>query len=158
MWGKVSLMLIYSLMISDAFVYLLTIYVFFGKKFFCLFLISLFFFYSVLWVLLWILTLYHIWFAKFPILSVQFSSVTQLCPTLCDPMNCSMPGLPVHHQLLEFTQTLVHRVGDAIHSIGYVLILLMFSLLVWNVLVWCSPSCLWLLLLPLFLVSNPKNH
>ena len=49
--------------------------------------------------------------------SVQFSSVTQLCPTLCDPMNYSMPGLPVHHQLPEFTQTQVHRVGDAIqHS------------------------------------------
>jgi len=46
--------------------------------------------------------------------SVQFSSVAQLCPTPCDPMNCSMPGLPVHHQLLEFTQTHVHRVGDAI--------------------------------------------
>ena len=45
---------------------------------------------------------------------VQFSSVTQLCPTLCDPMNRSMPGLPVHHQLPEFTQTHVHRVGDAI--------------------------------------------
>ena len=45
---------------------------------------------------------------------VQFSSVTQLCPTLCDPMNCSMPGLPVHHQLPEFTQTYVHRVSDAI--------------------------------------------
>ena len=40
--------------------------------------------------------------------SVQFSSVTQSCPTLCDPMNCSMPGLPVHHQLPEFTQTRVH--------------------------------------------------
>ena len=39
---------------------------------------------------------------------------TQLCPTLCDPMNCSMPGLPVHHQLPEITQTHVHRVGDAI--------------------------------------------
>ena len=36
---------------------------------------------------------------------LQFSSVTQSCPTLCDPMNCSTPGLPVHHQLLEFTQT-----------------------------------------------------
>ena len=47
-------------------------------------------------------------------LSVQFSSVAQLCPTLCDPMNCSTPGLPVHHHLLEFTQTHVHRVGDAI--------------------------------------------
>ena len=42
------------------------------------------------------------------------SSVTQLCPTLCDPMNCSTPGLPVHHQLLELTQTHVHWVGDAI--------------------------------------------
>ena len=46
--------------------------------------------------------------------SVQFSSVTQSCPTLCDPMNCSTPGLPVHHQLPEFTQTHVHRVSDAI--------------------------------------------
>ena len=46
--------------------------------------------------------------------SVQFSSVAQSCPTLCDPMNCSMPGLPVHHQLPEFTQTHVHRVCDAI--------------------------------------------
>ena len=44
----------------------------------------------------------------------QFSSVAQLCPTLCDPMNRSTPGLPVHHQLPEFTQTHVHRVGDAI--------------------------------------------
>ena len=47
-------------------------------------------------------------------LSVQFSSVTQSYPTLCDPMNCSMPGLSVHHQLPEFTQTHVHQVGDAI--------------------------------------------
>ena len=46
--------------------------------------------------------------------SVQFSSVAQLCPTLGDTMNCSMPGLPVHHHLLEFTQTHVHRVSDAI--------------------------------------------
>ena len=46
--------------------------------------------------------------------SVQFSAVTQLCPTLCDPMNCSTPGLPVHHQLPKFTQTHVHRVSDAI--------------------------------------------
>ena len=48
--------------------------------------------------------------------SVQFSSVAQSCPTLWDPMNCSTPGLPVHHQLPEFTQTHVHRVGDAIQS------------------------------------------
>ena len=49
--------------------------------------------------------------------SVQFSSVSpvaQSCPTLCDPMNCSTPGLPVHHQLLEFTQTRVHQVSDVI--------------------------------------------
>ena len=45
---------------------------------------------------------------------VQFSSVAQLCLTLCDPVNCSMPGLPVHHQLSESTQTHVHLVGDAI--------------------------------------------
>ena len=45
---------------------------------------------------------------------VQFSSVTQSCLTLCDPMNRSTPGLPVHHQLLEFTQTHVHQVSDAI--------------------------------------------
>ena len=46
-----------------------------------------------------------------------FSSVAQSCPTLCDPMNRSMPGLPVHHQLLEFTQTHVHWVGDAIQLV-----------------------------------------
>ena len=46
--------------------------------------------------------------------SVQFISVTQSCPTLCDPMNRSTPGLPVHHQLPEFTQTHVHGVSDAI--------------------------------------------
>ena len=45
---------------------------------------------------------------------VQLSSVAQSCPTICDPRNRSMPGLPVHHQLPEFTQTHVHRVGDAI--------------------------------------------
>ena len=43
--------------------------------------------------------------------SLQFSSVTQSCPTFCDPMNPSTPGLPVHHQLLESTQTHVHRVS-----------------------------------------------
>ena len=46
--------------------------------------------------------------------SVQFSSVAQSCPTLCDPMNRSTPSLPVHHHLPEFTQTHVHRVSDAI--------------------------------------------
>ena len=46
--------------------------------------------------------------------SVQFSSVAKLCPTLCDPVNRSTPGLPVHHHLPEFTETHVHRVRDAI--------------------------------------------
>ena len=50
-----------------------------------------------------------------PLLSVtQFGSLAKSCPTLCDPMNRSTPGLPVHHHLLEFTQTHVYRVRDAI--------------------------------------------
>ena len=62
--------------------------------------------------------LFSLWMATFNALKIQFSSVqfisiTQSCPTLCDPMNRSMPGLPVHHQL-QFTQTHVHRVSDAI--------------------------------------------
>ena len=52
--------------------------------------------------------------STFYMLSFQFSSVTQSCLTLCNPMNCSTPGLPVHHQLPECTQTYVHWVGDAI--------------------------------------------
>ena len=51
----------------------------------------------------------------------QFSSVTQSCPTLCDPMDCSTPGFPVHHQFSELTQIHVHQVGDAIqpfHSLS----------------------------------------
>ena len=51
-----------------------------------------------------------------PFLKCQFSSVTQSCPTLCDPMDYSMPGLPVYHQLLGFTQIHVHWVSDAIQS------------------------------------------
>ena len=47
---------------------------------------------------------------------VSVSSVAQSCPSLCDPMNCSTPGLPVHHHLPEFTQTHVHRVSDAIQA------------------------------------------
>ena len=47
-------------------------------------------------------------------ISLHFSSVAQSCPTLCDPVNHSTPGLPVHHQLPEFTQTHVHQVSDAI--------------------------------------------
>ena len=58
--------------------------------------------------------------------SAQFSSVAQLCPTLRNPMNRSTPGLPVHHQLPEFTQTQVHRVSDAIqpsHPLSTLLLL-----------------------------------
>ena len=56
--------------------------------------------------------LHQSWIGRFS--SFQFSSVTQSCPTLCDPMNRSTPGLPVHHQLPEFTQTHVNRVSDAV--------------------------------------------
>ena len=56
----------------------------------------------------------NIHLVKAMVFPVQFGSVAQSCPTLCDPMNCSTPGLPVHHQLLEFTQTYVHQVSDAI--------------------------------------------
>ena len=52
-----------------------------------------------------------------PTTSVQFSSFTQSCPTLCDPMNCSTPGLPVHHQLLESTQTHVELMMPSNHLI-----------------------------------------
>ena len=60
------------------------------------------------------IVLYMQYTVQIIILSVQFSSVTQSCPTLCDPMYCSTPGLPLHHQLPEFTQTHVHLVSDAI--------------------------------------------
>ena len=50
----------------------------------------------------------------FTIQAIQFSSVAQSCPILCDPINRSTPGLPVHHQLPEFTQTHIHQVSDAI--------------------------------------------
>ena len=55
------------------------------------------------------------------IYSVQFSSVTQSCPTLCNPMNRGRPGLPVHHHLPEFTQTHVHRVSHAIQPSHHLL-------------------------------------
>ena len=67
------------------------------------------------------LTMLLFFFMSYTLLSkmliwIQFSSVAQLCPTLCNPMNCSTPGLPVHHQFPEFTQTHVHWVSDAIQS------------------------------------------
>ena len=66
------------------------------------------------------------WVNIYLVQSVQFSSVAQSCPTLCNPMNRSMPGLPVHHQLPELTQTHVHQVGDAIQS-SYPLLSVPFS-------------------------------
>ena len=60
------------------------------------------------------LVLYPAWVTWLRSREVQFSSVTQSCPALCDPMDCSTPGFPVHHQLPELVQTHVHRVGDAI--------------------------------------------
>ena len=71
--------------------------------------------YSVVKFLLLLQKAYHPGLGQeYITLSVHFSSVAQSCPTLWDPMNRSTPGLPVHHQLPEFTQTPVHRVGDAI--------------------------------------------
>ena len=61
-----------------------------------------------------LLALYPLSQLRSTIIIIQFSSVAQSCLTLCDPMNHSTPGLPVHHQLLEFTQTHAHRVRDAI--------------------------------------------
>ena len=78
--------------------------------------VCLFQYYSGISILWLVLTYNKKFLTLLPISlsSVQFSSVAQSCPTLCDPMNRSMPGLPVHHQLPEFTQTHVHRVSDAI--------------------------------------------
>ena len=64
----------------------------------------------------------------FKLHSVQFSSVAQSCLTLCNPMNRSMPGLPVHHHLPEFTQTHVHRISDAKHLLMCLLATCMSSL------------------------------
>ena len=67
-------------------------------------------------IVLFVLLLFEVWYilCRLQNPSVQFSSVIQLCPTLCDLMNCSMPGLPVHHQLPKSSQTHVHWVGEAI--------------------------------------------
>ena len=71
-----------------------------------------FIFWWCILILLYLIYKYHFNF-NFQ-MCTQFSSVTQLCPTLCDPMNHSMPSLPVHHKLLEFTETHGHPVSDAI--------------------------------------------
>ena len=82
--------------------------------FLCLPCFFFFFFSRIFWIKIQIRDLFcnhHVVLSKW---LVQFSSVTQSCLTLCDPMNGSTPGLPVHHQLPEFTQPHVHRVSDAI--------------------------------------------
>ena len=74
--------------------------------------------------------------------SVQFSSVAHLCPTLCDPMNHSMPGLPVHHQLPEFTETHIHRVSDAIQHLILCCLFLLGSPIPPSTRVFCNESTL----------------
>ena len=74
--------------------------------------------------------------------SVQFSSVAQSCPTLCDPMNCSTPGLPVHHQLPEFTQTHNPRVSDAIQPSHPLLSLLLLPSIFSSIRVFSNDSAL----------------
>ena len=76
--------------------------------------------------------------------SVQFSSVTQSCLTLCDPMNRSTPGLPVHHQLPEFTQTHVHRVSDAIGHLIFCRRLLLLPPVPPSIRVFSNESTLWM--------------
>ena len=79
---------------------------------------------------------------------VRWSEVAQSCPILCDPMNCSTLGLPVHHQLPEFTHTHIHRVGDAIqpsHSLAFHMMYSAYKLnkLGANIQPWCTPFPIW---------------
>ena len=85
--------------------------------------------------------------------SVQFSSVTQSCPTLCDPTDCSTPGLPLHHQLLELTQTHVPWVSDAIqpsHPLS--------SPSLWCITLWWSTIFLHPLFLALAYIAQNSGH
>ena len=85
------------------------------NKYLCFYLIALTF-KSLLFMLITLLQNYFISCYSSKLLQgrILFSSVAQSCLTLCHPMDCSMPGFPVHHQLPEFVQTHVHRVSDAI--------------------------------------------
>ena len=72
----------------------------------------------------------------------QFSSVAQSCPTLCNPMDCSMPGFPVHHQLLELAQILVHWIDDAVNHLILCCPLLLLPLIFPSIRVFSSESVL----------------
>ena len=98
---------------------LVTVCILFGNHILSFFLFLIIFFLSIQWI--------HSYEGSFnntqalSVTDLQFSSVTQWCPTLCNPMDCSKSGLPVHHQFPEFTQTHVHWVGNAIqpsHSLS----------------------------------------
>ena len=77
-----------------------------------------------------------------PSSSVQVSSFAQSCPTLCDPMDCSMPGVPVHHQLLELAQTHVHQASDAIQPSQPLLPLLLLPSIIPSIRVFSNESVL----------------
>ena len=80
---------------------------------------------SILIIFLFKAWYHEFWFHSITFIFLQFSSVTQSGPTLCNPMDCSMPGFPVHHQLPELAQIHVHQVGDAIqpfHSLSFPLL------------------------------------
>ena len=86
------------------------VYFYFLKVFFLMWTIfKIFIEFFTIFLLFYVLV--FLWSPNSP---VQFSSVAQSCPTLCNPMNCSTPGLPVHHQIPESSQTHIHWVGDAI--------------------------------------------
>ena len=94
---------------------------------------------------LWFLSiLYELYKHLYNAYSVQFSSVTQPCPTLCNTMDCSMPGLWIHHQLPEFTQTHVHWVGDAIHHRIFCHSLLRLPSIFPSIRVFSNESVLWI--------------
>ena len=85
----------------------------------------------------------------YTISAVEFSSVAQSCPTLCNPMDCSTPGFPVHHQLPKLTQTHAHRVGDAIQPSHPLSPLLLLSSIFPSIRVFSNESALHL--------RGPKN-
>ena len=101
----------------------------FVNKFICIiFLDSIYKWYHMIFVFLWLQSV---------------SSVTQLCPPLCNPMDCSTPGLPVHHQLPECAQTHVHWVGDAIQPSHPLLSLLLLSSIFPSIMVFSKESVIW---------------